>query len=153
MDFNYIFDSTDKKILKYLIRDARTKVVEIAENIGVTSAAIHQRLAKIKKSGAIEKFTLQLNAKVLGYKTCAFIGVFMQQNGHYQDVVDRLKLIPEVTEAHYTTGEYGLFIKVYAMDNDHLMQILSSKIQKIPGISRTETFISLEHPITRSVPV
>ena len=77
----------------------------------------------------------------------------MDRNSHYQDIVGRLKGIQEVVEAHYTTGVYGLFVKLYARDNDHLMQILNTKIQEIKGITRTETFISLEEPIDRSVPI
>jgi Lrp/AsnC family transcriptional regulator for asnA, asnC and gidA len=148
---NYNFDSTDKKILKYLVRDARTKVVDIASYIGVTSAAIHQRISKIKKAGLIKEFTVRLNEKELGYHTCSFVGVFMDKNSHYKEVLTKLKLIDEVVEAHYTTGKYALFIKLYARDNDHLMQVLNGKIQQINGITQTETFISLEEPINRSI--
>jgi len=150
---SFHLDSTDKKILKYLVKDSRIKVVEIASFIGVTSAAIHQRLGKIKRAGLIKSFTLRLNEKELGYKTCAFIGLFLDKNSRYRDVVAKLKLIPEVVETHYTTGQYSLFIKLYAKDNDHLMKVLNGKIQEIPGISRSETFISLEEPISKSIPL
>ena len=145
-------DSTDKKILKYLMRDARVKVTDIASFVGMTAAAIHQRLAKIKKSGLIEGYTVELNEKLLGFNTCAFVGIFMDRNSHYQQIVEKLNQIDEVVEAHYTTGVYGLFIKLYARDNDHLMEVLNKKIQHIKGITRTETFISLEDPIDRQIP-
>lgn len=148
-----LIDSTDRKILKYLIRDARIKVTDIASFVGMTSAAIHQRLSKIKKAGFIKGYSVDLDEKKLGYQTCAFVGVFMDRNSHYKDVIEKLDRIEEVVEAHYTTGVYGLFIKLYARDNDHLMQLLNSKIQEIKGITRTETFISLEEPIGRSIPV
>ena len=147
------FDSTDKKILKYLLKDARIKVVDIASYIGVTSAAIHQRLGKIKRAGIIKEFTLRLDEKKLGYKTCAFVGVFLDKNNKYMEVVDQLKKIEEVVEAYYTTGQYGLFVKLYAHDNDHLMKVLNGEIQDIKGVARTETFISLEEPIIRSIPL
>lgn len=147
------FDSTDKKILRYLIRDARMKVVDIANYIGVTSAAIHQRLSKIKGAGIIKEFTIKLDPQELGYKTCSFVGVYMDKNRLYQDVVDRLQRIEEVVEVHFTTGEYALFLKVYAKDNQHLKLVLNEQIQDIPGITRTETFISLEEPISRSIPI
>lgn len=150
---SYIFDSTDKKILRYLVRDARMKVVDIANYIGVTSAAIHQRLSKIKKAGVIKSFTLKLDPQELGYKTCSFVGLYMDKNRLYQDVVDRLQRIEEVVEVHFTTGEYALFLKVYAKDNQHLKLVLNEQIQDIPGITRTETFISLEEPISRSIPI
>jgi len=151
MSFN--LDSTDKKILKYLIEDSRIKVVDIASFIGVTSAAIHQRIVKIKRGGVIKSFTLRLDEKNLGYKTCAFVGLFLDKNSQYRDVVAELKLIPEVVETHYTTGQYGLFIKLYAKDNDHLMKVLNGQIQEIKGISRSETFISLEESISKNIPL
>lgn len=148
---NFIFDSTDKKILKHLIKDARIKVVDIASFLGVTSAAIHQRIGKIKRSGIIKEFTLRLDEKKLGYNTCAFVGVFLDKNSQYTEIIEKLKRIDEVVEAHYTTGEYGLFVKLYTKDNDHLMKVLNGKIKKIKDITRTETFISLEEPITRNI--
>ncbi|MFT5336867.1 MAG: Lrp/AsnC family transcriptional regulator for asnA, asnC and gidA [Luteibaculaceae bacterium] len=150
---DFHFDSTDRKIVKYLIRDARMKVVDIASAIGVTGAAIHQRLSKIRKSGLVQQFTVQLDERKLGFKTCCFVGVFLDKNSQYQEVLGELSGIEEVVEVYYTTGQYGLFLKVYAQDNDQLMQILNGRIQKIKGITRTETFISLEQPIQRGVPV
>ena len=150
---NFNLDSTDKKILKYLNRDARMKVVDIANFIGVTSAAIHQRIAKIKKKGLIKGFTIKLDEKKMGYATCAFVGVFMDKNSHYRQVIDELKLIPEVVETHYTTGQYALFLKVYAKDNDHLMTVLNGRIQEIKGVTRSETFISLNELINKNIPL
>ena len=148
---NFILDSTDKKILKHLIKDARIKVVDIASFLGVTSAAIHQRIGKIKRSGIIKEFTLRLDEKKLGYNTCAFVGVFLDKNSQYSEIIEKLKRIEEVVEAHYTTGEYGLFVKLYTRDNDHLMKVLNGKIKTIKEVTRTETFISLEEPITRTI--
>lgn len=148
---SFILDSTDKKILKHLIKDARVKVVDIASFLGVTSAAIHQRIGKIKRSGIIKEFTLRIDEKKLGYNTCAFVGVFLDKNSQYTEIIEKLKRIEEVVEAHYTTGEYGLFVKLYTKDNDHLMKVLNGKIKKIKEVTRTETFISLEEPITRNI--
>jgi len=146
-------DQTDRKILKYLIRNARIKATELGQLVGMTSAAIHQRIGKIQREEIIEDFTVRLNEKNLGYKTCAFVGIFMDRNSHYTNILDELKLVKEVVEAHYTTGGYGIFIKLYAKDNDHLMEVLNKKIQSIKGIVRTETFISLDDPIRRNVPI
>lgn len=153
MSNSFIFDSIDKKIVKRLIKDARIKVVDIASYVGVTPAAIHQRIAKIKKAGIIKEYTVRLDESALGYKTCAFVGVFMSKNSQYKEVVESLLQIKEVVEAHYTTGQYALFVKLYAKDNDHLMQVLNGKVQQIQGITRTETFISLEEPIRRNLPI
>ena len=148
---NFHLDSIDKSILKHLIKDARIKVVDIASFVGVTSAAIHQRIGKIKRGGIIRQFTLRLDEKKLGYATCAFVGVFLDKNSQYTDIIEKLKRIEEVVEAHYTTGQYGLFVKVYTKDNDHLMKVLNKEVQQIKGVTRTETFISLEEPINRSI--
>ena len=148
---NLHLDSTDKKILKHLIKDARIKVEDIASFVGVTSAAIHQRIGKIKRKGVIKEFTLRLDEKKLGYNTCAFVGVFLDKSSHYIEVVEKIKKIEEVVETHYTTGQYSLFVKMYAKDNDHLMKVLNGKLQGIKGITRTETFISLEESINRSI--
>lgn len=149
--FDFNFDSTDKKIVKHLIKNARMKVVDIADYVGVTSAAIHQRIAKIKKSGLIKQYTIRLDEKKLGYTTCAFIGVFLDKNSQYKSIVHTLQDIEEIVEVHYTTGQYGLFAKVYCKDNDHLMRVLNTEIQQIKGVTRTETFISLDEPINRTI--
>lgn len=150
---NFNLDSTDKKILKYLIKDARMKVVDIANFLGVTSAAIHQRIGKIKRKGVIREFTLRLDEKKLGYNTCAFVGVFIDRNYLYEEVIEKLERIKEVVEVNYTTGRYGLFIKLYALDNQHLMKVLDFQIQQIKGITHTETFISLDEPIRRNISI
>ncbi len=144
-------DSIDKKIIQCLIKDARIKVVDVAQSIGVTSAAIHQRIGKIKRSGIIKQFTTFLDVRKLGYATTAFVGVFLDKNSSYQKVLEKLEGINEVVEVHYTTGKYGLFIKLYTRDNDHLMSVLNGEIQKIKEITSTETFISLEESLSRSV--
>ena len=126
-------------------------MVDIASSIGVTSAAIHQRIGKIKRSGVIKRFTIHLNARKLGYTTTAFVGVFIDKNSSYQKVLEKLIPIKEVVEVHYTTGKYGLFIKLYTRDNDHLMHVLNGEIQKIKEITSTETFMSLEESLSRSV--
>jgi Lrp/AsnC family transcriptional regulator for asnA, asnC and gidA len=90
---------------------------------------------------------------MVGFRTCAYIGVFLDHPGHYREVINKFKEIPEIIECHYTTGNYSLFIKVYTNDNEHLRVILTDKIQTIPGITRTETLISLEESINRQIPV
>jgi Lrp/AsnC family transcriptional regulator for asnA, asnC and gidA len=90
---------------------------------------------------------------MVGFKTCAYIGIFLDHPGHFREVVTKFREIPEIIECHYTTGNYSLFIKVYTRDNEHLRVILTDTIQNIPGIVRTETLISLEESINRQIPV
>jgi Lrp/AsnC family transcriptional regulator for asnA, asnC and gidA len=148
---DFQIDGIDKIILNHLINDARTPILKIARDIGVSGAAIHQRLRKLEKSGLLSGSKFVLNPKVLGYKTLAFVGIFLDSSTKYKEAIKRLKEINEVIESHYTTGNYGIFIKVLCKDNEHLMQVLNHKIQKINGVARTETFISLDQQIDRQI--
>ena len=148
---NIQIDGIDKKILRALIENARTPILEIARYIGISGAAIHQRLRKLEKSGLIAGSKFVINPKILGYKTMAFIGIFLDKAMNNPDAVRQLKKIPEVLECHYTTGNWSILIKILCKDNEHLMHLLNKEIQTIPGVSRTETFISLEQQIDRQI--
>ena len=144
-------DGIDKIILKHLMKDARTPILAIAREIGISGAAIHQRLRKLEASGLIAGSKFVINPNVLGYQTLAFAGIFLDAANKYSAVIKRLKEIPEVIESHYTTGNYAIFIKILCKDNEHLMNLLNQKIQSIKGIARTETYISLDQQIDRQI--
>jgi len=146
-------DGIDKKILRALMEDARTSVLEIARGVGVSGAAIHQRLRKLEKSGLLAGSKFVINPKILGYTTMAFIGIFLDKAMNNPDAVKQLKRVPEVLECHYTTGNWSILIKVLCKDNEHLMQVLNKDIQSITGVSRTETFISLNQQIDRQIKI
>jgi len=146
-------DGIDKIILNNLMRDARTPILSIAREIGISGAAIHQRLRKLEASGLISGSKFVINPKVLGFKTLAFVGIFLDSSSKYKEAVNRLKEIDEVIESHYTTGNYAIFVKILCRDNEHLMQVLNHHIQNIKGVSRTETFISLEQQIDRQIKI
>jgi len=144
-------DGIDKIILKHLMSDARTPILGIAREIGISGAAIHQRLRKLEAGGLIAGSKFVINPKVLGYKTLAFVGIFLDTASKYSAAIRRLKEIPEVIESHYTTGNYAIFIKILCKDNEHLMNLLNQEIQSIKGVARTETFISLDQQIERQI--
>ena len=144
-------DGIDKIILKRLMEDARTPILSIAREIGISGAAIHQRLRKLEASGLIKGSKFIIDSKVLGFKTLAFVGIFLDAASKYSAAVKRLKEIPEVIESHYTTGNYAIFIKILCKDNEHLMRLLNQEIQSIKGVARTETFISLDQQIDRQI--
>ena len=146
-------DGIDKEIIRSLMNNARTPILEIAKRIGVSGAAIHQRLRKLENSELIEGSKIIINSKVLGYKTMAFIGIYLEKAGDNADVVRELKKIPEVIESHYTTGNWSILTKILCIDNENLMQILNKKIQTINGVSRTETYISLDQQINRQIAI
>jgi Lrp/AsnC family transcriptional regulator for asnA, asnC and gidA len=144
-------DGIDKEILRYLMDDARKPILQIANKIGISGAAIHQRLKKLEQSGVISGSKFTVNPKVLGYNTMAFVGVYLDKASRNSEAVKDLKKIPEVLECHYTTGNWSVLIKIICRDNEHLMQLLNTKIQAIEGVSRTETFISLDQQIDRQI--
>jgi Lrp/AsnC family transcriptional regulator for asnA, asnC and gidA len=153
VNHNIHIDGIDKKILRALMEDARTPILEIARSVGISGAAIHQRLRKLEKSGLISGSKFILNPKVLGYTTMAFIGIFLDKAISNPEAVKQLKKIPEVLECHYTTGNWSIFCKILCRDNEHLMQVLNKDIQSITGVSRTETFISLNQQIDRQIKI
>ena len=146
-------DGIDKIIIKRLVKDARTPVLSIAREVGISGAAIHQRLRKLEKSELIKGYKLIINPKSLGYTTTAFVGVLLDSSNLYSSVVKRLKEIPEVVESHFTTGNYPVFIKVLCKNNQDLMYLLNNDIQNIKGVSRTETFISVDQQIDRHISI
>lgn len=144
-------DGIDKEILRYLMEDARKPILQIANKIGISGAAIHQRLRKLEQSGVISGSKFTVSSKVLGYSTMAFVGIYLDRAAGNADAVKELRKIPEVLECHYTTGNWSILIKIICRDNEHLMQLLNNKIQAIPAVSRTETFISLDQQIERQI--
>ncbi|NKI26156.1 winged helix-turn-helix transcriptional regulator [Arenibacter sp. 6A1] len=150
---NIKIDGIDKDILRYLMAEARKPILEIARKIGISGAAIHQRLRKLESSGLISGAKLVINPKVLGYTTMAYIGIYLDKAMSNPVAVKELEKIPEVLECHYTTGNWSILIKVLCRDNEHLMQVLNRDIQPIEGVSRTETFISLDQQIDRQITI
>ena len=148
-----LIDGLDKHILKALMSNARKSINEIAKTAGISGAAVHQRLKKLEKTNLISGSQLVINPKVLGYKTMAFIGIYLDKAIRNSEAVKQLEKIPEVIECHYTTGNWSILIKILCEDNQHLMNVLNHKIQAIEGVSRTETFISLDQQIKRQVQI
>ncbi len=144
-------DGIDKEILRYLMDDARKPILQIASKIGISGAAIHQRLRKLEQAGVIAGSQFVVDTKVLGYSTMAFVGIYLEKASINSEAVKELRKIPEVLECHYTTGNWSILIKIICRDNEHLMQLLNNKIQPIKGVSRTETFISLDQQIERQI--
>ena len=146
-------DKLDKKILGIVMNNARIPSKEVAAECGVSRAAIHQRIQRMVDLGVITGSGYNVSAKLLGYRTCTFIGVNLESGAMYHKVVPELQKIPEVVECHFTTGPYTMLIKLFARVNEHLMELLNSKIQTIPGVTGTETLISLDHSIHRRLPI
>jgi Lrp/AsnC family transcriptional regulator for asnA, asnC and gidA len=146
-------DNLDKKILSILSQNARIPFKDVAAECGVSRAAIHQRVQHLIENGVIMGSGFDVNPKSLGYSTCTYVGITLERGSMYKDVVDCLRQIPEVVECHFTTGPYTMLVKLYAKENEQLMQLLNGRLQSIPGVVATETLISLEQSIHREIPV
>lgn len=153
MEENSHIDGLDKKILSLITKNARIPYLEVARECNVSGAAIHQRIQRLMKLGIVSGSEFTLDPKKIGFHTCAYVGIFLDNAGLYPEVVAQLKEIPEITQCHYITGGYSIFIKVYTRNNEDLKYVLGEKVQSIPGISRTETFISLEESFNRQIPL
>ncbi|MBR1964788.1 MAG: Lrp/AsnC ligand binding domain-containing protein [Muribaculaceae bacterium] len=145
-------DSLDSKILSMLANNARKPFLEIARECNVSGAAIHQRIQKLTAIGVVQGSEMLIDPAAVGYETCAYIGFFLKDPSQFNNVVEELKKIPEVVECHFTTGQYDMFIKIYARNNDHLLQIIHNKLQHL-GLARTESLISFKEVFKRQIPI
>ncbi|MDE6452729.1 MAG: Lrp/AsnC ligand binding domain-containing protein [Muribaculaceae bacterium] len=146
-------DNLDRHILKIVMHNARIPSKDVAVECGVSRAAIHQRIQRMIELNVITGSGYSVDPRVLGFNTCTYIGVTLERGAMYRNAVPEFEKIPEVVECHFTTGPYTLLLKLYARNNEHLMDLLNNKIQMIPGVVGTETLISLDNSISREIPV
>ena len=149
---NVKLDRLDRQILKMVSDDARVPFLEVARACDVSGAAIHQRIQKLTQAGVLKGSQFVIDPEKMGYQTCAFIGLNLKNPETFDEVVEKLKLMPEVVECHYTTGNYDLFIKIYALNNHHLLNIIHDQLQPM-GLARSESIISFHAAIDRRLPV
>ena len=145
-------DALDKKILKMIAADARVPFLEVARACNVSGAAIHQRVQKLFALGVLKGSQFIVDPESVGFETCAYIGLYLKDPSSFEEVTLALKKVPEVVECHYTTGQYDMFIKLYARNNHHLLSIIHDKLQPL-NLARTETIISFNEAIQRQLPV
>ncbi len=151
MPTNYEIDNVDLKILEVLMKNAKKPYTEVAKMVYVSGGTVHVRMKKLEDMGIVEGTTLNINYSKLGYDITAFIGIFLSKSALYDEVISQLKMVPEIVSVHYTTGNYSMFAKIYCKDTNHLKDVLYDKIQRIDGIVRTDTMISLEKSISRNM--
>ena len=144
-----MLDSIDRKILKFLVKNARMPYLEIARACGISGAAIHQRIKKLEDTGVILGSRMIVNPKMLGFDVCAFVNLSIQDPMMSISVAEKMKLIPEVVEWHFITGSYSAMVKLYCVDNEHLMRTIFDNILRIPGVTQTQTYISLNEVFSR----
>lgn len=141
-------DRLDRQILKLISDDARIPFLEVARACNVSGAVIHQRIQKLMATGILKGSQFIIDPEKIGYETCAYIGLNLKNPEQFDEVVKSLQNIPEVVECHYTTGNYDLFIKIYAKNNHHLLNIIHDQLQPL-GLARSESIISFHSAIDR----
>jgi Lrp/AsnC family transcriptional regulator, regulator for asnA, asnC and gidA len=146
-------DDLDQKILRLITKNARIPFLEVARECGVSGAAIHQRVQRLLNMGVVSGSEFIVSPEKLGYNTCAFMGIYLEKASYHKQVVEQLMNIPEIIECHYTTGQYAIFLKIQTKTNKHLKRLIDEEFQRIEGIARTETFMSLEVEFERQVPI
>ena len=151
MESNYQIDNIDRCILSELMINAKVPYTEIAKRLIVSAGTIHVRMKKMEEAGIVKNSRLHINYELLGFDLTAFLGIYLEKGSTYTDVIQQLNLIPEIVEAHYTTGVYSIFAKIRCKNTKHMRQILNEEIQSIKGIQRTETIISLEQSIDKHI--
>ena len=150
MPQNSEIDNTDLRILSLLMQDATMPYTEIGEKVFVSGSTVHVRMRKLEQMGVVKGSQLVIDYAKLGWDISAFLGIYLEKSSYYAEVAEALEKIPEIVSIHYTTGVYSIFARVVCRDTQHLREVLSDKIQKVQGIQRTETFISLEEGFNRS---
>ena len=151
MEENYHIDKIDKQILSILMENAKTPYTEIAKKLLVSPGTIHVRMKKMEYVGLVKKSQLTINHELLGYDLTAFLGIYLEKGSNYKDVIEQMDKIPEIVEAHYTTGVYSIFAKITCKNTKHMRHVLNEEIQSVSGIQRTETIISLEQSIEKQL--
>lgn len=144
-------DDTDRKILSFLVKNARMPFLEIARLCGISGAAIHQRVRKMENNGVITGSRLTVKPSAVGLQVCVYINITISEADKYQEVVEAIKKVPEVVECHFVTGKSSLLLKAFCKDNDHLINVLIKNIQNIPHIQSTDTMIALDTAFEREL--
>jgi Lrp/AsnC family transcriptional regulator for asnA, asnC and gidA len=153
MDKKTDLDPLDYKILEILVEDANLPYTEIGQRLDVSGGTVHVRMKKMESMGIVKGAQLLIDYSKIGWDITAFLGIYLDKSSLYEDVAKQLEAIPEVVNIHYTTGIYSIFSKIICRDTQHLREVLHDKIQRVTGIQRTETFISLEESLIRNTPL
>jgi len=146
-------DKLDLQIIEAMMNNAEISYAELGKKLFVSGGTIHVRIKKLQEFNIVKGTRLSVDLKSLGYDITAFVGVFLEKSSMYDAVAEDLKKIPEIIRLNYTTGNYSMFIEIVCKDIAQLRFVLHDALQKIKGIERTETFISLEEGFNRNVPV
>lgn len=144
-------DKLDLQIIQHMMLDAEVSYADLGKQLFVSGGTIHVRIKKLEELGIVQGKKLAVDMKVLGYDVIAFIGIYLEKSSLYDSVAEALQKIPQIVRLNYTTGNYSMFAEIVCKDIQQLRFVLHDELQKIKGIERTETFISLEESFSRNV--
>lgn len=143
-------DELDLKLIQRLMANADSSYAELGEEMHVSPGTIHVRIKKLTEMGVIKNKIIKVDLKKVGFDVVAFIGVYLEKSSLYDSVAKQMKKIPQVVRLNYTTGSYSMFIEIVCKDIDQLRKVLHDDLQKVQGIERTETLISLDESFNRA---
>jgi Lrp/AsnC family transcriptional regulator for asnA, asnC and gidA len=146
-------DKLDLQLIQHLMHDANISYADLGKRLFVSAGTVHVRIKKLQDNGIVSGTRMHVDLKKLGYDVIAFIGIYLEKSSLYDVVARDLKKIPEIVRMNYTTGNYSIFAEIVCKDITQLRKVLHDELQKIKGIERTETFISLEESLNRNVRV
>jgi Lrp/AsnC family transcriptional regulator for asnA, asnC and gidA len=136
-------DKTDQKILTELSNDSSISIPKLAEKINVNSSVVYSRIKRLVKKKLIERFTIQVNNKELGYSVKSLTGINMDSKQR-DNVIQELFKIPSVSEVSEVTGRFDILVTMYAENLGQMYRIISDNIGKIQGIIGSESFIEMK---------
>ena len=137
----HALDRTNRVIIEELQRDGRRPYGAIARTVGLSEAAVRQRVQRLRDTGVMEIVAVTDPLR-LGFRRQAMIGV--RAEGDLRIVADKIAEIPEVEYVVICAGSFDLLVEVVCEDDDHLLELLNSGIRSVPGIRATEAFVYLK---------
>lgn len=153
MSHNLNIDKLDLQIISEMMSNAEISYADLGKKLFVSGGTIHVRMKKLQELGVVKGTRLHVDLKMIGYDVIAFIGIFLEKSSLYDTVAKELRKMPEIVRLNYTTGSYSMFAEIICKDISQLRRVLHDELQKIKGIERTETLISLEESFTRTINV
>ena len=146
-------DKLDLQIIHEMLHNGEAPYAELGKKLFVSGGTIHVRIKKLEELGIVNGKKINVDLKQLGYDITAFVGIILEKNSLYDVVAKELEAIPEIVRLNYTTGNHSMFIEVICKDINELRTVLHDELQKIKGIERTETFLSLNEGFCRNVQI
>ncbi len=146
-------DKLDHQIIHHMMSDANISYAELGKKFFVSAGTIHVRIKKLQDAGIVKGTRFNVDFKKLGFDVIAFIGIYLKESSLYDTAAKELQKIPQIVRLNYTTGNYSMFAEIVCKDIAELRHVLHDELQKVKGIERTETLISLEESLNRSVKI